>query len=256
MSYGKHLIIFTVATALWAAVGAEILPSPMKHCTLHDEACILEQVKIYFREFKYGLPAWNIPSVEPLQLGTLRIKSGGASDSMQFSLIMRDTTLHHFSDRAILRSVKGFSADLTKPLKLIWIVNSPDIEVRANYEVDGKLLILPIVSKGTMVINLSQMQSKTRITAVPEQRPDGHSYLKVTDYKTVAKVSSGSFNMSNLFDDNVELRDSTLKVLNDEWSALSADIQPKILEAADRAYRTVLQMLFDKIPYDEFFLKE
>ncbi|TDG41838.1 hypothetical protein AWZ03_011728 [Drosophila navojoa] len=228
----------------------------MSHCTLHDEACIMEQAKIYFRAFKYGIPAWNIPSVEPLQLGTLRIKSGGASDSMQFNLIMRNTTLHHFSDRATLKSLKGFSADLTKPLKLIWIVSSPDIEVRANYEVDGKLLILPIVSKGTMVINLSQMQSRTRITALPENRQDGHSYLKITDYRTVAKVSSGSFNMSNLFDDNADLRDSTLKVLNDEWSALSADIQPKILEAADRACRTVLQMLFDKIPYDEFFLKE
>lgn len=150
----------------------------------------MEQVKIYFRDFKYGISEWNIPSVEPLQLGTLRIESGGASDSIQFNLIMRDTTLHHFSDRAILKSLKGFSADLTRPLKLVWVVTSPDIEVRANYEVDGKLLILPIVSKGTMIINLSQMQSRTRLTAVPEKRTDGHSYLKITDYKTVAKVSS------------------------------------------------------------------
>lgn len=60
--------------------------------------------------------------------------------------------------------------------------------------------------------------------------------------------------MSNLFNDNVELRDSTLKVLNDEWSALSKDIQPKLLEAADRAYSAALQKFWDKLPYDEFFV--
>lgn len=157
---------------------------------MKDEACILEQVKIFFRNFRDGIPDWNVPSIEPIHLGTLRIKIGSGSDSMQFNMIMRNTTLHNFADRASVKSLKGFTEDLTKPVNIVWVASSPGIEVHANYEVDGKLLILPIVSKGTMVISLSQLQSRTRVNAVPEKRPDGHSYLKITDYKTSAKVSS------------------------------------------------------------------
>lgn len=62
--------------------------------------------------------------------------------------------------------------------------------------------------------------------------------------------------MSNLFNDNVELRESTLKVLNSEWGTLSADIQPRIMEAADRVFRRTLQKFFDIMPYEEFFEQE
>lgn len=64
---------------------------------------------------------------------------------------------------------------------------------------------------------------------------------------------SGHFDMSNLFNDNVELRESTLKVLNSEWDTLSADIQPRIMEAADRVFRRTLQKFWDIMPYEQFF---
>lgn len=67
---------------------------------------------------------------------------------------------------------------------------------------------------------------------------------------------SGHFDMSNLFNDNVELRESTLKVLNSEWGTLSADIQPRIMEAADRVFRRTLQKFWDIMPYEQFFEQE
>lgn len=59
--------------------------------------------------------------------------------------------------------------------------------------------------------------------------------------------------MSNLFNDNVELRENTLKVLNQEWNTLAIDVQPKINEALAKAFQSILQHLWNNIPYDEFF---
>ncbi|ALC49899.1 CG2650 [Drosophila busckii] len=245
-----------VVVSVSALVVADIWPSPLKRCQLNDAACYEAQAQSFLRVFKHGMPALDMPSIEPLQLGTLRINSGGHSSSLQFNLLLTNATMHNFGNSVTIKSIKGFSKDLSKPLKLTFLVNSPSLEVRANYDVDGKILILPIVSKGDLVINLHQVVGKTRILAQPEQRDDGHTYLKINDLKTIAKVGSGHFNMTNLFDDNVELRESTLKVLNDEWQALLIDVQPKVLEACDRVFKVVLQKLWHEIPYDQFFENE
>lgn len=162
----------------------------LQRCRVDDEACILRQTQTYVRLYKNGIPERNVPSIDPLQLGTLSINSGGDTDSVQFNLIMRNTTLHNFADTVIFKTAKGFTKDLTKPLKLLWSVTLPAVEVRADYDVEGKILILPIVSHGKLVVKLNEMQSRSRIRAIPEKRADGHTYLKVTEYKSVGKVAS------------------------------------------------------------------
>ncbi|KAH8396279.1 hypothetical protein KR222_007226, partial [Zaprionus bogoriensis] len=229
---------------------------PIKRCRMADEACLLAQSERFFHAFAQGVPQWGVPPLEPLRMGTLHISSGQNSGTLQFSLSMMNTTMHHFADSVQLKSIKGFAKQLDKPMKLFWTIASPALEVRAKYDVNGKILILPIVSKGDVVINLYDVHAKSRVIVEPETRTDGKTYLKIVDFKTIGKVGSGHFNMSNLFNDNVELRESTMKVLNSEWGALSADIQPSIMEAADRVFRQTLQKFWDAVPYEEFFEQE
>lgn len=146
------------------------------------------QAEIYFHSYAQGIPEYGVPPIEPLQLGTVQINSGQSSGSLQFSLRMMNTTMHHFSESVQVKSIKGFSRDLSKPMKLYWAISTPEVEVRAKYDVNGKILILPVVSQGDVVINLRNVHAKSRITVEPEQRADGQSYLKIVDYKTIAKV--------------------------------------------------------------------
>ncbi|KAH8420573.1 hypothetical protein KR009_011536, partial [Drosophila setifemur] len=227
--------------------------APLKRCKWQDEACIRAQAQTYFRAFKNGIPERQVPPLDPMELGTMRIESGGHSDSLNFRLLMTQAKMHGMSDTVVVKSMKGFHGDLTTPLKLTMVIESPDLEVHAKYDVDGKLLILPIVSKGDIVIKLQGVSARSRILVEPVKRNDGHSYLNITDFKTVSKLKSGSFDLNNLFSENTELRESTLRVLNQEWDALAADVQPAINEACGRTFRAILQSLWQDIPYDEFF---
>ncbi|XP_030378123.1 circadian clock-controlled protein [Scaptodrosophila lebanonensis] len=259
MFYANLLNFPLAATVVLLIVAAsdvaakDTFPAPLKRCRVDDEACIVRQGQAFFQNFKNGLPDRQIPSLEPLQLGTLRVVSGGPGDSLHFTLVLTDTTLHNFGDSVVVKSLKGFTKDLTKPLKLTFVTAMPELELHAKYDVNGKILILPIVSQGDVVMKLTKVLAKTRISAEPDKRADGRTYLKIVEYKTVTKVGTGRFNMSNLFNDNEELRETTLKTLNDQWDALSNDVQPKINEALDRVFKMSLQRLWDNIPYDEFF---
>ncbi|KMZ07952.1 circadian clock-controlled protein daywake [Drosophila simulans] len=256
---GASMFLVWMGLLSWASCrvdASEGFPSPLKRCKLQDEACLVAQAQTFFQAFKNGIPERQVAALEPIALGTLLIESGGHSDSLKFKLTMSDAKLYNLANSMMVKSLKGFTKDLTRPLKLTLLLDNPELEVRAKYDVDGKLLILPIVSKGDLTIRMNDVQTKVRITAEPVKRSDGHTYLNITDYKTATKIKGGHFDLSNLFNDNKELRDSTLKVLNQEWSTLALDVQPKINEACSRAFRVIVQSLWANIPYDEFFEEE
>ncbi|KAI8033957.1 circadian clock-controlled protein daywake [Drosophila gunungcola] len=239
-----------------SVAGSNIFPSPLKRCKVQDEACLVAQAQTYFGAFKRGIPERQVAGLEPIDLGNMRVESGGHSESLQFKLLMNNAKLYNLANSVVVKSLKGFTKDLAKPLKLTMAMDAPQLEVRAKYDVDGKLLILPIVSKGDLTIRMDEVQIKSRIMAEPVKRADGHTYLNITDYKTITKAKGGHFDMTNLFNDNVDLRESTLKVLNQEWNALALDVQPKINEACSKVFRSIVQNLWNNIPYDEFFEAE
>eukprot|EP00099_Drosophila_melanogaster_P016365 NP_570016.1 uncharacterized protein Dmel_CG2650 [Drosophila melanogaster] len=256
---GASMFLVWVGLLSWVSCrvdASEGFPSPLKRCKLQDESCLLAQAQTFFQAFKNGIPERQVAALEPIALGTMFIESGGHSESIKFKLTMSDAKLYNLANSMMVKSLKGFTKDLTRPLKLTLLLDNPELEVRAKYDVDGKLLILPIVSKGDLTIRLNDVHTKVWITAEPVKRSDGHTYLNITDYKTATKIKGGHFDLSNLFNDNKELRDSTLKVLNQEWSTLALDVQPKINEACAKAFSAIVQSLWANIPYDEFFEKE
>ncbi|EDW44013.1 circadian clock-controlled protein [Drosophila sechellia] len=256
---GASMFLAWMGLLSWASCrvdASEGFPSPLKRCKLQDEACLVAQAQTFFQAFKNGIPERQVAALEPIALGTLLIESGGHSDSLKFKLTLSDAKLYNLANSMMVKSLKGFTKDLTRPLKLTLLLDNPELELRAKYDVDGKLLILPIVSKGDLTIRMNDVLTKVRITAEPVKRSDGHTYLNITDYKTATKIKGGHFDLSNLFNDNKELRDSTLKVLNQEWNTLALDVQPKINEACSWAFRVIVQSLWANIPYDEFFEEE
>lgn len=164
--------------------------APLKRCKVEDEACYVAQAQTFLRAFKKGIPERQVSSLEPIDLGTIRVESGGHSESVQFKLVLNQAKLLNLANAGIVTSMKGFTRDpsFSKPLKLVMVIDIPELEVRAKYDVDGKLLILPIISKGDMTIKLKEAQAKSRIMAVPVKRADGHTYLNITDYKVLTKI--------------------------------------------------------------------
>ncbi|KAH8270682.1 hypothetical protein KR044_005712, partial [Drosophila immigrans] len=229
--------------------------SPLQRCPLDDQACLIAQVQSYFQHFAKGIPELQVPSLEPMQLGEVRALSTDANGPFSLKLRLDNTSLHKFSQSQV-SSIKGFTGDLSKPLKLSWMLSAKKLELHAKYDMSGKIMLLPLSSKGDVVIRLNDVQIKSRVTAEPEKRNDGKYYLKLIEHKSVSKVGSGDFSMSNVSTTSqvsTALQESTFALLKNEWDALSAFIQPRILEAYDRAFKELIGRLWHAVPYDQFF---
>lgn len=177
-------------SAIFANRSSSSSASSIKRCHLGDEVCYKTQAQNYLEFYKYGIPEHNVPSIEPLKIGTLRTQIGGEDSSIQLNLLMTNTSAHHFGSSMVVKSLTIMASpeDLSKPARTIMIMSSPLLNVTANYYVKGKFLILPINSKGKLSIILRQVDVKTVIDMLPEKREDGLHYLKITDYKMTVKT--------------------------------------------------------------------
>jgi len=163
--------------------------SSLQRCRLGDEVCYKDQGQNYLRNYKYGIPEHNVPSIEPLKIGTLRAQIGGENTPMHLNLIMTNTTVHHFGSSMVVKDLKIMAtpSDITKPAKTIMMMSSPSIHVTANYNIKGKFLVLPIDSKGKVSVKLNQVDVKTVIDLQPEKRADGLTYLKIVGYEMTGR---------------------------------------------------------------------
>lgn len=140
--------------------------------------------------YKNGIPELQIPPEDPMSLGNIRIDSGSPGSQFQFNLLLTNITLHKFGDSLKVTKVGSYTRDVSRPFKLSWDLSSSEMEFRGQYEGKGKILILPVNSKGDIRITLKDSQFQTQVAVTPEKRSDGHTYLKIDDYKTNVTIGS------------------------------------------------------------------
>lgn len=134
--------------------------------------------------YKNGIPELQIPPEDPMSLGDIHIDSGSPGSQFQFNLFLKNITLHKFGDTSRVTKIGAFTKDVSKPFKLSWEISTSEMEFLGQYEGKGKILILPIESKGDIRINLKNSKFQTQVEVTPEKRSDGHTYLKIDNYKT------------------------------------------------------------------------
>lgn len=163
----------------------------VKSCDVDDEACIMQQVQSSISDvYRKGIPELQLPAVDPMALEDIHITSGSPGTQFQFELHLKNASMHKFGETAKVVRIKGYTKDVSKPFKLNWDISTAEVEFRGKYEVNGKMLILPIKSNGDIRITLKDSQFKTQVEVTPEKRSDGHVYLKIDSYTT--KVIIGS----------------------------------------------------------------
>lgn len=151
----------------------------------------MQQVQLSITDvYRKGVPELQIAAVDPMALEDIHITSGSPGSQFQFELHLKNASMHNFGETAKVIRVKGYTKDVSKPFKLNWDISTSLVEFRGKYEVNGKMLILPIKSSGDLRITLKDSQFKTQVEVTPEKRSDGHIYLTINSYKT--KVIIGS----------------------------------------------------------------
>lgn len=142
------------------------------------------------------------------------------------------------------------------------------------YDINGKILILPITGKGAYNITLSMKYLPSyihkkrpftislslsvepllsvRFTGKP-YKINGEIYLKPINFEVEAKPKRVLFNFENLFNGDKALGDTMNGFLNENWKLLYDELRHDIQRGLADNFQELIAKIFDKYPYSKFF---
>ncbi|CAG9856092.1 unnamed protein product [Phyllotreta striolata] len=190
-----------------------------------------------------GIRALNVPSVDPLKITRIIIGEG----STAVNLVQK---YYNASITGLSKlKVKEAHFDLDKNI-LTFTSLHPTLEQKAKYDINGKILVLPIFGKGDSVCVFYDVEIEHTVK-LEEVVKNERKYFRVTDYAGVLSVGKARFDFENLFNGDKALGEHILTVVNENWQVLFEDVKGGIETTFSKVFLAVAGQLIDKIPADE-----
>ncbi|KAL9890614.1 circadian clock-controlled protein daywake-like [Glossina fuscipes] len=239
--------IFLILCGL-SYIFASDLPPEIQKCKTGDHACITQRINEVIRLYPKGNPTFGLDDFSLIKLNKISAAKKSSNSPVQLNFILSNLELRGI-EKLTMFSSKGFVKDI-KNIELDF--NIPLLRINSLYELDGKLLLLPIKGKGNVEVILHDAHFVVTINVELEKR-QGKNYIKFK--KLVAKVEpkSTTFKFENLFDGNKELTDATNKVLTDSWQDVWNELGKDFNQGFADALYLILTPVADSISYDDYF---
>ncbi|CAG9787546.1 unnamed protein product [Diatraea saccharalis] len=232
-----HFMLMALFTA---CANAGALPQYFTACSSsnpHLDQCIEQVISAGGAKFVEGIPELGVAPLDPLQLGKVVVNNPA------LKLTFTDT---------VVTGLKGFKLNSYKmngARNKATIDFTANVTLKAHYEIDGQVLILPIRGNGPAKIKITNLNI---VIKYDFDTKDGH--WVVTNYKDNYKMDHAYFKFSNLFGGNKELADTTHKFTNQNWEIIMQEIAPPAIKGIIRSCVDVVNNFFGSVPATELLL--
>ncbi|XP_069685818.1 protein takeout-like [Periplaneta americana] len=229
-------------------VDSKKLPSAFKTCARDDpnlDECTRVAVQDAVRTLVNGEPSLGILPLDPLEITTLVIGRGTGSVNvdLKFSNLkvygIKNSSmskLHHNLDEYTI------TADSA----------TPELRIEADYEADGKVLLLPVRGKGKSTIIFSDLKALLKQVGEPFTK-NNKKYLRTTAFDVQLFPKKMKMHFENLFNGDEKLGKAMNKLLNDNWEVVMADVRPGLEEGLEQVLTTISNQIYTNVPYDDIY---
>ncbi|VVC96903.1 circadian clock-controlled protein daywake-like [Leptidea sinapis] len=216
---------------------AGTLPPFLKACSASDpqlNQCVEKVIAEGGSSFAQGIPELGIASLDPVYLGKVLV------DNPALKLTFEDTVVTGLGGFR----VNSYRIDTEKGKAVLDF--TANVTLKANYDMDGQVLILPIKGNGQARIKITNLN-----IVIKYDYKTINGFWTVTGYKDSYKMDRAQFKFTNLFGGNKELAATTLSFLNQSWDVIMQEIAPPAIEQIiDRCVEEV-KKLFSAVPATE-----
>lgn len=193
----------------------------------------------------------GLNQIDPLLIKKMDIEQGGNA-SVTINLKFRNVNLIGLAKSEVYK-ITGFKEDPEKN-KLEIKFKSPLGTIQGPYQINGKILVLPIQGKGNVTLNLENLDISLKFLTAKVER-DGKIYMHIERSKFSYDVTGANVNFTNLFNGDKALGDNMNAFLNINWRILLDELKKPITTSFAEVFQKLMNEMFEKTPYNEFFEK-
>ncbi|XP_071439966.1 protein takeout-like [Hetaerina americana] len=252
MSTMSGAVIAFALVFLVVSTSAASLPLPefISPCARDDpklNECALERGKTVIAHLKDGLPKYHIPRLEPLHVEEIKINQDEKS-GVGINLVAKNVDIHGVSEGE-LRDIRIQLDPTSFKLSIFF----PRIEIMSKYNVNGKILILPIQGDGNANITMVNLELGFDFTAELNKKKDSQNYLKLGEHQITYKMSRNYIKMDNLFNGNKALGDRMNEFMDVNWREVTEELGPPIADALALVIKSIIAGILEQVPYENIF---
>ncbi|BES95612.1 Hypothetical protein NTJ_08421 [Nesidiocoris tenuis] len=245
--------MFTPVTLViaFASIGlAAKLPSYIKPCKNDRKLneCALKEGRKIIPFLIPGDPHLRLPPLDPLLIDRVDLHPTGTG-SIDLRLSCFNCHIHGLRQAKLI----DISLDLRKK-HISLRLKIPRLMVMGKYDVQGKVLVFPIVGRGDSNITLTDID----VTAALDYRlfkRKKEEYGQAIKHRVVFDASGFKIHLSNLFNGDKLLGENMNLILNDNWREVLDDLRPSISTTVGEIILKILNQIFDIVPYSQFFIQ-
>ncbi|XP_023943093.2 circadian clock-controlled protein daywake [Bicyclus anynana] len=229
--------------ALYCADGV-LSSSLIPPCKIEDEACIEKSVMAASSKLIQGIPELGIETSDPMFIEKIE----GKISILKYTFF--NTTVVGFKNCKI--SDIKVSKDLTN---LHYVMNCPQLKLKGLYDINGRLIILPVEGKGDyeLITGKYKVVVDSELKVTPGT--DGKSRLAIKNFKLkCTPLSAIHFDFRNLFNGQKDLSDAVHKFANESWEDVANLVQdPVFYPEIGKIIKNVNKYL-KSVPLEEYKL--
>ncbi|PSN37324.1 hypothetical protein C0J52_20875 [Blattella germanica] len=139
-----------------------------------------------------GIPELNLPVLEPLVVPMIKLEQG--SGSVKLRLALKDLKVYGLS-QYIFREIKIVLDSSPYITGALWV---PGFQLEGEYDIDGKILLVPLKGKGYMQLNTTNTMGNFNIGLMRKEM-GGKNYLEAMDFELKLKNKDVKIKLDSLF---------------------------------------------------------
>ncbi|CAL1681944.1 unnamed protein product [Lasius platythorax] len=211
------MLIGFVLFAVWARIAVSELPPGVTSCPrtgnlAEYDKCVLQQLQALTPLLVKGVPSLKLPALDPLFLPSLTVDRN--LESLKIKANMSQIRVYGATNY-IVHDLKANPDDLTVSLK----VRLPYIYVNGEYDVQGRLILLPLSGLGNFKGNFTDTEAQ--VSAQGKEITDKNGVQRIEIDKLVTKIRVG--------DGNIKLKAPPAHTLAAEAAATFFNSNPRLV---------------------------
>ncbi|KAF5272815.1 hypothetical protein FQA39_LY07842 [Lamprigera yunnana] len=193
------------------------------------------------------VPELGLPSINPIVIE--RLEFNGGSGNIVLNQKLNDVKIYNMQNTKVTKA--DINIDRNYFNNALY-THLPEMKFEADYEIDGKMLVVPIRGSGKMKLQISDLTTVLRMNGTHEFRK-GVEYLKIFSTACSLEPKLVKIQFDNLFNGDKTLGDNVNKMLNDNWKEVFGEFKSAYEDAIAQYMHSISARVFDRVPLNDLF---
>ncbi|XP_066248169.1 uncharacterized protein [Euwallacea similis] len=244
-----HVKLFIIRYKIFNGQTDRILASYIKVCRRNDPnlaQCIINSIQFLRPKLKEGIPELNVPSIEPLPLNEIKLRSG--PNQAQINANITNLLVHGPSDFKII----DLKSDISKT-RFVAQFTIPMLYFEGDYDIDMNILFLKYKGKGPIQGNFTNYVFNCLFKGDKIQR-NNETYIQFRKFALKIFTGKSNLHLGNLFRDNgAVLSEATNALIRENTDVFIEEIKPALEDSLSDKFTNIANSITTRFSYDDLF---